>query len=85
MWAVITQVCGDGKGFNNCDSFKGQTRWVKDLPLSRAPPASCPHCDKGDDYDGNKYRMVKGINTGLGYGATPINRDAKVVFCCTVM
>ena len=88
IWAAITKPCSDGKGFENCDSFKGQTRWMKDLPLSRAPPAVCPKCDKKDDYDGNKFRMVKGIASGMGigYGAAPSNKgETKVYFCCEVM
>lgn len=50
---------------------------------------SCPKCDKDDDYDGNKIRMVKNVSQGFRFGLGPSKSDPGVDLlskdCCTVM
>ncbi len=67
----IIQPCKEGRNFSNCPSFtKGTARNPAKYPQEQAKEKTCPKCDKNDDYDGKKIRMVKGSihATKLGFG-----------------
>ena len=41
---------------------------MKKNPWSKGPKDSCPKCNKEDKYDGDKIRLVKGIQYGYRVG-----------------
>jgi hypothetical protein len=59
-WLTINLPCGPGMGFDNClrHAFSGQTGIFGGPKFIPAPAHSCPTCNKKDQYDGNKTRMV---------------------------
>lgn len=68
--------CGEGKNFSTCKSFEnGIARRLKDNPCYRAAANTCPKCDKKDDYDGDKIRIVKGVKYGARFGLGPSKSD----------
>lgn len=75
-WAEILTPCGEGKNFNTCPSFvNGKARLPRDHPQYKAEKNTCPKCDKKDDYDGEKIRVVKGTRNGCKYGSGPSKSD----------
>lgn len=89
-WAEILVPCAEGRGFNNCPSFQnGKARSHNNHPKEMAGADSCPKCNKDDDYDGNKIRMVKNVSQGFRFGLGPSKSDPGVDLlskdCCTVM
>ncbi len=72
-WSEILKPCGEGKNFNTCASFEnGIARLPRDHPRYKAEKNTCPKCDKKDDYDGGKIRIVKDVRYGykVGTGAS---------------
>ena len=91
-WAEILDPCAEGRHFSNCPTFQdGKARSLKSNPWSKAEEKTCPKCDKKDDYDGEKIRMVKSIQHGYRLGSGPSKSDpgqdfvGHGVVCCTVM
>lgn len=75
-WAEILKPCAEDRNFGNCSSFEnGKVRNLKSNPWQKAEEKSCPRCDKKDDYDGDKIRMVKGIQQGYKWGTGPSKSD----------
>ena len=67
----IKEPCKEGRDFSNCPSFKnGIARNPAIYPQETAKEKTCPKCDKKDDYDGKKTRMIKKTvhATKIGYG-----------------
>ena len=68
----IEKPCKEGRDFSNCPSFtKGIARNVAKYPQELAKEKTCPKCDKKDDYDGKKIRMVKGTVHAMKFGFGP--------------
>jgi hypothetical protein len=99
-WLTITLPCGPGMGFDHCarHTFTGPTSICGGPRYILAPAYSCPTCNKKDQYDGNKTRMVLRDQTpiGIGYGYGGAGREhgywggyrgmaAVPVVCCVVM
>ena len=86
-WVSLEKPCATDRNFSNCPSFSNKVA----RPESRIyiPPAgSCPKCDKKDDYDGEKVRMVDATVRGVKYGTGPSKSNTGVEFtgsCCTIM
>lgn len=91
-WAEILKPCAEDRHFGNCPSFQnGKVRNLKNNPWSKAEGKACPKCDKKDDYDGDKIRMVKTIQRGYRMGVGPNKSDpgkdllSHGGMCCGVM
>jgi hypothetical protein len=69
-WLTITLPCGPGMGFDTCarHTYTGQTSLCGGPRFIPAPAHSCPTCNKKDQYDGNKTRMVLKDQTQFGTG-----------------
>lgn len=68
----IEKPCKEGRDFSNCPSFvKGIARNAAKYPQELAKEKTCPKCDKKDDYDGKKIRMVKGTVHATKFGFGP--------------
>jgi hypothetical protein len=65
-WLTITQSCGPGIGTRH--TFTGRTNICGGPRYIPAPTHPCPTCNKKDQYDGNKIRMVLRDQTPLGIG-----------------
>lgn len=75
-WAEILKSCGEGKNFGNCPSFAdGRARLPRDHPRYKAEKKTCPKCDKKDDYDGDKIRIIKGVQYDYKIGTGPSKSD----------
>jgi len=84
QWVSLEKPCAEGKNFSNCKSF--ENRHARNpRAIYRAPAGSCPKCDKKDDYDGNKIRMVKAIKRGTKLGTGPSREIFGVECICTLM
>jgi len=99
-WLTVTLPCGPGMGFDHYarHTFTGPTSICGGPRYISAPAYSCPTCNKKDQYDGNKTRMVLRDQTpfGIGYGYGGAGREhgywggyrgmaAAPVVCCVVM
>ncbi len=68
----IKTPCKEGRNFSNCPSFtEGKARNAAKHPQELAKEKTCPKCDKKDDYDGKKIRMVKGSVNATKFGCGP--------------
>ena len=68
----IIEPCKEGRDFSNCPSFTtGKARNPAKYPQESAKEKTCPKCDKKDDYDGKKIRMVKGTAQATKFGLGP--------------
>lgn len=86
LWVELKNPCGEGKNISNCRSFQdGRARNPLGLKCKWANEDSCPKCDKKDDYDGNKIRMVSSITPGLKCGIGPSKPSAGIECHCIVM
>ncbi len=75
-WAEILTPCSEGKNFSTCASFQnGKARSPQNHPIYKAEAKTCPKCDKKDDYDGEKIRMIKGVMNGYRCGTGPSKSD----------
>ena len=85
-WAEILKPCKKGRDFSNCPSFRnGMARNPRKYPRYKAEKDSCPKCDKEDDYDGDKVRVIKKVYRGFRFGLGP-GKDSLGVDCrCSVM
>ena len=89
QWVSLEKPCAEGRNFSNCPSF--YNRAARPRSGIYIPPAgSCPKCDKKDDYDGEKVRMVdaKATVTGVKCGTGPSRSNSGVEFTgkpCTIM
>jgi len=84
QWVSLEKPCAEGKNFSNCKSF--ENRHARNpRTIYRAPAGSCPKCDKKDDYDGNKIRMVKAIKRGTKLGTGPSRENFGIECICTLM
>lgn len=86
-WISLTKPCGEGKNISNCPAFtNGKARPTKEACAALAPPKSCPHCDKKDEYDGNRIRMIKSLEYGVKFGEGPSRSDSGIeCMCCNIM
>lgn len=84
QWVSLEKPCAEGKNFSNCKSFENRHARSPRM-IYRAPAGSCPKCDKKDDYDGNKIRMVKAIKRGTKLGTGPSRENFGVECICTLM
>ena len=91
-WAEIIKPCAEDRNFGNCPSFEdGKARSRTNNPWYKAAENTCPKCDKKDDYDGDKIRMVKGVQQGYRVGTGPSKSDTGIdmldhgAVCCSVM
>lgn len=86
QWVTLETPCAEGKHFSNCKSFEDRHA-RSPRAIHRAPAGACPRCDKKDDYDGDKIRMVKVVKRGTKFGTGP-GREKPGVECtggCIVM
>ena len=86
VWVELKTPCGEGKNISNCRSFEdGRARHPAGLKCKWAEHDSCPKCDKENDYDGSKIRMVSSITPGLKWGMGPSRSNVGIDCHCTVM
>ena len=77
----IADACREGKNFSNCKTFEeGRCRNIKYYKKETAKEGECPKCDKEDDYDGEKIRMVRGVQHGYRLGLGPNETDLGMDF-----
>ena len=75
-WSELVTPCAEGRNFGNCPSFEnGKARRLGSAPQAMAPEKSCPKCDKKNDYDGKKLRMISGVRKGIRVGMGPSRND----------
>lgn len=68
-WVEIDTPCQKDRGFTTCPSISdGHIRDSAGFRATKAKEKSCPICDKGGDYDGNKIRIVKQTDHGWRWG-----------------
>lgn len=68
----IKEPCKEGRDFSNCSSFtNGVARNAAKYAQELAKEKTCPKCDKNDDYDGKKIRMVKATVHATKFGFGP--------------
>ena len=74
-WATLEVPCHKDHNFNTCPTFNnGILRPGNQLRSTLAEPKTCPVCDKGNDYDGEKLRVVKGVVDGYRWGLQGASR-----------
>ncbi|CAF9916740.1 hypothetical protein IMSHALPRED_003281 [Imshaugia aleurites] len=74
----IKDPCKEGRDFSNCRSFTNGVarKWNSaKYPQEMAKEKTCPKCDKEDDYDGKKIRMVKKSVHATKVGCGPSRSD----------
>ena len=86
LWVELKTPCEEGKNISNCRSFEdGRARHPAGLKCKSAEEDLCPKCDKKNDYDSRKIRMVSSIKPGLKWGNGPSKSNAGIDCHCTVM
>lgn len=86
FWVSLVKPCEEGKNIQNCPTFEdGKIRPKDEARAAWAPPKSCPHCDKKDDYDGSQIRMVKLLQYGVKLGEGPSKSDFGIECKCCIM
>lgn len=64
--------CAEGKNLKNCPRFKkGLCNNPSKYPSEMADEKECPKCDKKDEYDSEKVRMIKNFQYGGRIGLGP--------------
>lgn len=83
----IKEPCKEGRDFSNCSSFtNGKARNAAKYPQELAKEKTCPKCNKNNEYDGKKIRMVKGsvhaTKIGFGPSVSCLLRPFPFCPCC---
>ena len=78
----ITKSCKEGRNFSNCPSFTtGAARRPAQYQEKIAKEKTCPKCDKKDDYDGKKIRMIKKSVHATKFGLGPnVSNHLRPIF-----
>lgn len=80
----IKEPCQEGRDFFNCPSFNnGRARNPAKHSQETAKENTCPKCDKNNEYDGKKIRMIgKTVHaTKIGFGPSVSHLLQTIPFC----